>query len=442
MSAECADPPYMSTLDALLDTTRLLWPEPALSSVEGPVTAGHQVVREFLLLPSKRQPRLALPVHTPAVAAEVLRKYSQGLTFGERAARTTAAALVRLPGVNRGLTRLARHRLTVTAPSDESRHSLELHLAQILDHEVVVGVNLGQPRANRKPVLHVLAPDGRTLAYVKVGTSAATAHLVRGEAQALHGFWSAGPPSGQLRVPRVLHHGRWRDLELLVLDPLRPRSARWRRPHVPLAAMSELGVHLGTLGASFDDTPAWERARATPGTLRNTSQAAQLERILAATETRHGRTHVTVGTWHGDWTPWNMAWDDRQVLLWDFERFAAGVPLGFDLAHYRLQSALRDGGEDAAARLVRAGLVASDGSPGTTSPPGSGAPGTAALVTTALGTGALEPLAGNDPNAVAVGYLVELACRYVIAAAPPEGAPLRARTTWLLGLLDELVVRG
>ena len=54
---------------------------------------------------------------------------------------------------------------------------------------------------------------------------------------------------------------------------------------------------------------------------------------------RAGRRHaLTFGAWHGDWAPWNMASTERGLLVWDWERFTSGVPLGFDALHYRLQS--------------------------------------------------------------------------------------------------------
>src|SRR5262249_34828417 len=49
-------------------------------------------------------------------------------------------------------------------------------------------------------------------------------------------------------------------------------------------------------------------------------------------------TSLTFGAWHGDWSPWNMASTTGGLLLWDWERFASGVPLGFDALHYWLQS--------------------------------------------------------------------------------------------------------
>jgi Phosphotransferase enzyme family len=415
-----AEPRYQTTMDALLHTAHLLWPAPAQSTPDGQVPHNHRVVRQFLLFPNRRQPRVALPVATAPVAAEALKKYSQGVPFRERMGRAAAAGLIRLPGVNAALTRLARDRLSVTMPGDHPGESLERHLADLLGDEVVIGVTIGTPRANRKPVLHVITPGGRTLAWAKVGTSDATRALVSGEAEALARVWAAGAPGERLRIPRVLHHGRWRGLELLVLEPMRPRSARWRRRETPIAAMGALAGHLGSSRRAFADTPAWVRTRAVAGALGDADQAARFERIVTRAEERFGASHLTVGAWHGDWTRWNMAWDGPQVLLWDFERFATGVPIGFDLAHYRLQSALRDGGERHAGQLVTSALPA-------------------------LPTGGIGPLAGsaldgNDPDAVLVGYLVELAGRYVLASEPVEGTPLRRRTAWLLDLLDQVVV--
>ncbi|MEQ4203832.1 hypothetical protein [Actinopolymorpha sp. B9G3] len=435
-------PTYQSTWDALIETMRLLWPTPATIGVapdphdqghgdqghgEGErartaagVPGGHRVVREFLVLPDRRHPRVALPVSTARVTAEALRKHSQALSLGERAVRTALSGLVRLPGVHPGLARVAPHRIRVSVPQGRSAESFEDHLAGILGHEVVVAIGVGQPRANRKPVLHALTPEGDTVAYVKVGTKEPTKVLVRDEAAALGSFWSADRPTTTLRVPRVLHHGRWRGLEVLVLAPLRPESGHWRRRTVPLSAMRELAGHFGTTESTLAQSPVWGLAQDTPDALRDADRARRFDRILAEAGARHGDTKLMLGAWHGDWTPWNMAWSGDHVLLWDFERFATGVPFGYDLTHYRLQATLRDAGEEGAGRHVRRQLATD---------PAHRVP-TDDIV-----------FSGNDPEAVWIAYLVELARRYTLASEPAEGAPLRARTTWLLDLLDDLVLR-
>lgn len=422
----------------------MLWPAPA--RVDVPLEPGHAVVREFLLLPSRRHPSLALPAAGGGVAAAAVRKYSQGVGWTERAARTLASGVLRLPGGYVTLRRLARDRLRVSAPVGALVDSIERHLGEILGADVVVTMTVGPPRANRKPILQVLALDGRTVAFVKVGTSAVSQALVRGEAEVLSALWSADRPPRQLRIPRVLHHGRWRGLDLLVLTPVRPTSLRWRRQDVPTAAMRELAGWLGTSRRPLSTSEAWKLAQDTPAQLADPRQAAEFERLVDVAGQRYGDVELALGAWHGDWTPWNMAWDGTQVLLWDFERFATGVPVGFDLLHYTLQVVLRDRGERAAADVVRAVLT---GDPSRVRAATGRRRGVAGgLVQRAVTDlvsrrvdDAHDPFAGNDVPAVVVAYLVELARRYLLASEPPEGAPLRSRTRWLLDLLAEVVVR-
>ncbi len=70
------------------------------------------------------------------------------------------------------------------------------------------------------------------------------------------------------------------------------------------------------------------------------SYAASLDRIAQ----RHPHTVLDFAAWHGDWTPWNMAWRRRRVQLWDWERFEAGVPVGMDRIHYVLSALARTEG--------------------------------------------------------------------------------------------------
>jgi len=96
-------------------------------------------------------------------------------------------------------------------------------------------------------------------------------------------------------------------------------------------------------------------------------------------------------------------------VLWDWERFAAGVPLGFDALHYRHaldQSSLGDANaatvrlhEHAAADLAEVGVPA----------------GLAGATTTL--------------------YLLELCSRFLLAAQVETGEPLRERARWLLDFL-------
>jgi hypothetical protein len=52
------------------------------------------------------------------------------------------------------------------------------------------------------------------------------------------------------------------------------------------------------------------------------------------------RDPLPVGAWHGDWGPWNMAWQRGHPQVWDWERYGDGVPAGLDVVHYLASAAI------------------------------------------------------------------------------------------------------
>ena len=72
--------------------------------------------------------------------------------------------------------------------------------------------------------------------------------------------------------------------------------------------------------------------------------AAALDGTLERLEGLAG-TRLVFGTWHGDWGPWNLRATPGRLLVWDWERSADRVPLGFDLLHFGYQTALQGLGQ-------------------------------------------------------------------------------------------------
>lgn len=401
-----------SATAVLRATAARLWPPPSQVRISHSRRrtdrpAGHRILAEFALLPSADRPRLAVPLHAPRVAGRMLRRFSHDLSVPARTARAMAAGLLSVPGAANLLGAALRHRLIVSAAADATSGSLADRLAELLGVDtVVLGFGVGTPRANQKPVLPVCAADGTPLAFVKVGDTPIAADLVRAETSALRTFTASGMPDG-IEVPEVMHHDRWHRLELLVLSPIVTSRRRWRRRDtIPSVAMREFAGHLGTARMPLAETPGWRALQASPTLHDDDRQAAVLRRAIAMVEVKHGDHEVEAGCWHGDWTAWNMSWRENRVQLWDFERFESGVPIGLDYAHYRVQSTLRAGGTDGAEQLLANGLPA-------------------------------DPVAhGSNPvDLVEAAYLLQLADRYVQAARPAEGAPLRPRTRWLLDFI-------
>jgi hypothetical protein len=383
---------------------RLLWPPPLELSV-GRIprdSADRTLHQEFLLLPSARRPRLLVPAGRRRAAAGALRRYGVGRG---RAARWKARGLA--AGVRSGVLPLvARDRVRLSVDGPGLPTAIEGHLSELLGTEVLVSWYLGAPRANRKPVLQVLTPAGRTVAYAKMGIDPLTGDLVRAETAALETLAAAG--LRRLTAPQVLARSEWHGLPLLVQSPL-PVQGRRRQPSVRRVqgAQEEIASIGRAPAAPLDTSGYWRTLRERVTGLPATPAARQLAGATDAATERFGEVPVSVGAWHGDWTPWNTAQVGDRLYVWDWERFAPAVPVGYDRLHWELQSDLVDRLADpleSARRCVSRAVEQ------------------------------LRPLglAPDQARATAVGYLTELATRYLADRQSEAGARLGDVGTWLL----------
>src|SRR6266542_4187423 len=234
-----------------------------------------------------------------------------------------------------------RDRLVVSVAAGAAPTSLEelligAHLRSLLGApDLVMSIGVREPHPNRKPTLQLLDGAGEVRGYVKVGWSPLTSELVRNEADALRAC-AAHPPPG-LGVPTVLASGRWRDLDLVATSPLPARVRRHRQPLRP---------------------PPVTITRGLAATARAGEIAATLEGCLARIEERCGDMRFEFGRWHGDWVPWNLAWDGERLFAWDWEHSGGDAPLGFDLLHWQFQVAFVQQRRNAAEAASRCAALA------------------------------------------------------------------------------------
>jgi hypothetical protein len=322
-------------MDALLATLDALWPG----------TGGVPMGPELVVVPHSRAPRLLVPAEPRAAAAAALRRYSSALGAGEACLRLGASALLRTGSLS-----AFPHR--VRAPGSEG--SISDHLEQVLGEPVVCSVSVGTERASRKPVLQVLDHSGRSLAFVKVGATPLAERLVELEHRHLLTL-AEHPLPGPLQVPEVIWCGRWRGLLVLVVSDLRPSlRSTWRGSHppAPRQLMEELARTFEQPPATLRTTTTWREAHRVRDALVGRAQGDQLAEALASVEGRVGTEPVPIGAWHGDWTSWNMGRRGRRVLVWDWEQFAQGVPVGLDHLHYLAYARCRRDGFTASAVLA------------------------------------------------------------------------------------------
>jgi hypothetical protein len=155
-------------------------------------------------------------------------------------------------------------------------------------------------------------------------------------------------------------------------------------------------------------SPLWGELAGAPALLRDEARRDLFARLVATLAERLGGTGLRHSAWHGDWTPWNLVRTRTAVRAWDWERFAEGVPVGLDALHYR--ASLHSGRQPWDAVLDE-------------------------VTRDAARTTAVVGVPEREAGPVALLYLAELCRRYLLAAQPAVGLPLRSRAD---GLLDHL----
>lgn len=399
----------------LWETMSVLWPAPARverrDRAAGPPSRRAGLNREqteFLVLPNEARAVLLLPRRPRRAAAAALRHYKASAAGSQRFLLRSMAVAARA-----GLADVLPHRITVESAGDGPDADVVSYLRKVLDCDVVVSLRIGPPRANRKPVLELLSPHGEALGFAKVGVTDLTRELVRAEAAALDVLGAAS--LGRLEVPRLLHHGQWRDHEVLVQAPL-SGSGRVGSQAELTAAMAEVAAVQSVVTLPVSRSDYWRGLRSRLEACPPSETAGALLRVMHDLEAMANTARVAFGSWHGDWTPWNMAFSGGRVLVWDWERFEDGVPVGFDAVHYQVQRAVTRNGTEAQAAAEMALFTA----PMTLGPLGV-RPGVAVFV--------------------AALYLIEIATRYLHDEAAEAGAALGDVGNWLLPTLSRFAGR-
>lgn len=384
------------------------WSAPAVAADVDPLVAwllattlGDDVpggeLHRFVALPTAEAPRLLLRADGLRAGARAAWRQVSATSLRSAARRGVLAA-----GFLTGAARWAPGRV-VTWRAQAGPATVAVRVAELVGCPVdLVGVGLGPARANRKPVLQMVDRYGRDVAWVKLGRDPLTARLVERERVALA---QVGPALSEVHVPRLLGGGTWNGVQVLVTAPLPLRTSRGVDRPTLLDAVR--AVH-ATAGSTAQVAPRLVDLVAQPRLAGLAALAADVDR---------SRQQLQPGAWHGDLHAGNLAVArDGRAVLWDWERWEAGVPLGADLLHHDLQAWITGGREPlatAAKELVRR----------------------APEILGPLG------VARSVAHHVAADYLVRLAARYVEDRQSESGAAVGAVEQWIFpalrGVLSE-----
>jgi hypothetical protein len=291
--------------------------------------------------------------------------------------------------------------------------TIETYLSAVTSREVRVSLRIGGVRANRKPILELLTAAGDSVGFAKIGTSPLTRDLVQAEHDTLLRLSRAG--LRQVTVPEVLHYGQWNGLNVLVLSTLPTWQDRGSPDSAQLLAGVEEVARVGLLRReALSDSAYFQGLRDRLACVGDSCERAALLEALAMVADRQAGTVLTYGAWHGDFTPWNTASTASRLLVWDWERFASAVPLGFDALHYWLQGQVRRRSRDPQAAAADCADSASQ---------------------------LLQPLGIGKAEArlTAILYLADLAIRYLADQQARIGAQHGAAGRWLIPVIAHRV---
>ncbi len=148
-------------------------------SIGPTVPSGFREVLTFGALPNAAHPYLLVPLDSRRATGGAVHNVGNPL---KRTVRVAESALS--IGLALGLApMIVKQRVSVSVPAAEpAAMTVPGLLAERLDRpDLATAVILGRDRPNRKPVLKLLTPQGRNVAFVKVGWNALSRELVKGE---------------------------------------------------------------------------------------------------------------------------------------------------------------------------------------------------------------------------------------------------------------------
>lgn len=387
-----------------------LWPDSTLidAGTAGGTEAGRARADRWIPLPGRQRITMVVPAGARKVAAATVAQHRHP---NGRVARAKHAAVVL--SISRGLLRWVPGGFVV--PPAAAGPDLAERLGALTGRTVGFGIHLGPPRANRKPILQVVDAGGETVAYAKVGVNDLTATLVARETEALTSLATRLPVD--VRIPPVLAAFDWAGHPMLVLEPVPTSSATATDPQRLQRAMVAVSRSHDVTSRRLEASTFWARLSGAIAALGDSQDGPGLAALADRIQSAYGADAIDFGCWHGDWTPWNSCHDGDDIVVWDWERFDADVPLGFDALHYDMQRGIRRGGV---------------------------APRVAAAATLASAATLLAPFAVGEQSVrrTCALYLLEIGTRYAADGQRRAGARLGDLEAWLLPELASLLPAG
>lgn len=201
-------------------------------------------------------------------------------------------------------------------------------------------ITLGPRRYNRKPVVQLIDGSGNTVGFLKVGANVPTSSMVATEADAIGQL--APSTSPVLETPKLLWQADWHGRHVACFSPVgqsRHRPSAASPSHLARVAAAVVEAGGGPIGTTLGEAAALVRLEAEARMCGRQDLVSQVDYLT----TSLGNRPITVGLWHGDFSPWNMVTTTSRgtasTSLIDWEFSSDAMPVGADLLHHRVMVA-------------------------------------------------------------------------------------------------------
>ncbi len=321
----------------------------------GPPPAGYRSVETWRVFPDRRAPRALLPVEARAARAGLMshnRLRSPAVAATRMLATAALGPLYVLQG-RRSLLRLSvPHEIDDDAVDDAV---ITRHLRRQIPGARWTAISLRDFHPRAKPTVQILGDHGSVLAFAKVASDPATGQRVRREADLLDAIAPAvDRPGSPVRLPALIAQGSCGPFTYSVVEPLpaevyRVEEADRDRVLRPLMTLSSAIGGSGGARQPLSGTTLWHDvmarvASAQPARGLRLDLLVTLNQLVATVRELDGATPAAVGAYHGDWVPWNMAWQDGgpsgsvpTLWVWDLEYGSRSGPIGLDALRWVFQ---------------------------------------------------------------------------------------------------------
>ena len=287
---------------------------------------GYEIVRRFVVLPSRADPQFLLPYDNRHAAADALRSY----TFYSRRLRRVATATAAALGWP-----CMRGNIVLVASRRRSRFEVIAQLAAG-ETELEAAIYFGAPGLFRKICVRWMRSDGEAVSHLKMPITPEANARVLHEATMLDALWRCA--GFRSHIPRVIHSGSINGVQFVVQSALEGEAGpvEFAPFHGHLLHLFHRYQPSRRPGYPLVEAVA-ERFRRSISRLGSRWQALGND-VLRMASQELSNSSVDCGLSHGDFTPWNTRLRDEQLLVFDWETAELNAPCLWDKFHFLTQT--------------------------------------------------------------------------------------------------------